>query len=62
MLSHFKELKGGYELEKTAIKIYMNFLQKVIHYLRFRVREFSFYSPFTIIILQIYLKYIVIVL
>jgi hypothetical protein len=46
MLSHFKELKGLYEHKQTALKIYMNFLQKVIIYLRSRVREVScFNSP-----------------
>jgi hypothetical protein len=46
MLSHFKELKGRYEHEQTALKIYMNFLQKVINYSSTRVREVScFNSP-----------------
>jgi hypothetical protein len=32
MLSHFKELKGWYEHEQKALKLYMNFLHKVINY------------------------------
>jgi hypothetical protein len=32
MLRHFKELKGLYEHEQTALKIFKNFLQKVFNY------------------------------
>jgi hypothetical protein len=70
MPSHFKELKGLYELEQTALKIYMNFLHKVINYLSTRVREVSFFnsprpfpkredpsSPILFFLLELFINY-----